>query len=280
VSDELGRRGDERRAWRTDQEWSHLRTRIETADPLREPRRWPRWIAAAAAVVIAIAGIRWSVVARRSEETRSVTTASGDRLVLRLADSSVVTLGPASTVRYRMSGTRREVDVDGLAAFTVVHDARRPFVVRAKNAQATDLGTRFVVRAYAADSGVEVAVTSGVVGLSGLSRSTLVLQAGEAGRVSPAGLVSAVARARTASDTAWIDGRLAFDDEPLERVALELERWFDVEIRISDSTLARRRVSAVYNNPSLSGVVEALATTFDARVARTGRVVTFSPRTR
>src|SRR5262249_49672936 len=142
-----------------------------------------------------------------------------------------------------------------------------------------DLGTRFVVRAYAADSGVEVAVTSGAVSLSG-PRSALDLQAGEAGRVSPAGIVSAVAHARTASDTAWIDGRLGFAEEPLGDVALELERWFDVEIRISDSTLARRRVSAVYNNPSLTGVVEALATTFDARVARTGRVVTISLRTR
>jgi transmembrane sensor len=257
-----------------------LRARIETAEPLRERRPWPRWIAAAAAIVIAVAGIRWGVAARSSVDARSVTTAAGERLVLRLADSSVVTVGPVSTVRYRMSGTRREIDVDGLAAFAVVHDARRPFVVRAKNALATDLGTRFVVRAYAADSGVEVAVTSGAVSLSGPSRSTLDLRAGEAGRVSPAGLVSAVARARTASATAWLDGSLAFDDEPLGDVAVELERWFDVEIRISDSTLARRRVSAVYNNPSLTGVVEALATTFDARVARTGRVVTISPRTR
>ena len=284
MSDETPRPPSERRAWRTDQEWNRLRERIEAAEPLPAQRGWlvaARWIGAAAAVVLAAAGIRWELARRTSPDVRTAVTAAGERIVLRLADSSLVTLGPATTVRYRATGTRREVEVDGLAAFDVRHDATRPFFVRAKNAVATDLGTKFVVRAYAADSGVEVAVTSGAVRLSGVERSlTLELRAGDVGRVSAGGAVSAAAPARAARDTAWIDGRLAFDDEPLADVAVELERWFDVEVRIPDSALAHRRVSAVYTSPSLTGVAEALAATFDAGVQRAGRVVIILPRTR
>ena len=71
-----------------------------------------------------------------------------------------------------------------------------------------------------------------------------------------------------------------FRDEPLSAVAEELERWFDADIDIANETLARRRVTAVYNDPSLSGVLEALEATFGVRIERTGRTITISERPR
>ncbi len=284
MSDEPRPSGD-RRAWRTDQEWNRLRARLDAAETSPTPAQWwrrpARWVIGAAAALAAVAGIRWQLGREATREIRSVSTAAGERLELVLADSSRVLLGPNTTLHFRSTRTRREAEVVGLAAFTVVHDAARPFAVHAKNAVATDLGTRFVVRAYAADSGVEVAVASGVVKLASMVRSApLYLRAGDVGRVSTAGKVTAADRPNAERDTAWIDGRLAFDDEPLAGVASELERWFDVEIRIPDESLAKRRVSAVYNRPSLAGILDAIATTFGARVDRRGRVVTMVPRVR
>jgi transmembrane sensor len=284
VSDEP-RPTHERRAWRTDQQWDRLRERMDAAEPLPVSAAWWRrpasWIAAAAAVGLAVAGIRWQMAREATREVRSVSTAAGERLELRLADSSLVTLGPSTTLHYRSTRTRREAEVVGLAAFTIVHDSARPFAVHAKTAVATDIGTKFVVRAYEADSGVEVAVASGIVKLtSAVPSAPLYLRSGEVGRVTVAGAVTPIARANVERDTAWIDGRLAFDDQPLSDVAAELERWFDVEIQIPDQSLAKRRVSAVYNTPSLAGILDALTTTFGARVERHGRVVTIVPRTR
>src|SRR4029077_3955263 len=73
---------------------------------------------------------------------------------------------------------------------------------------------------------------------------------------------------------AWIDGHLVFDDVPLSTVAAELGRWFDVQIRIPDQQLARRRLSAVYNQPTLSGVLDAITATLPVRYQRAGNVVT------
>jgi transmembrane sensor len=273
---------NERRAWRTDEEWDRLRERIEASETSRVPRRGLRWpLAAAAALVIAAtSAIVWQNAHLKREAPRVATTAAGERIVLHLADSSVVTLGPASSLRYQITGSRREMTLDGLADFQVVHDGSRPFVVHAKNAVATDLGTRFVVRAYASDASVQVAVTDGVVSLGGSDATRIELRAGDVGQVGINGMAAREMNQSAATRAAWIDGRLVFDDEPLASVAAELSRWFDVDIRIADPALGKRSVSAVYNNPSVSGVMDALQATLGLRVERVGRTITISERMR
>jgi len=212
---------------------------------------------------------------------RVATTGVGERLTILLADSSRVTIGPVSTIRYTASATGRRVALDGIADFNVVHDAARPFRVRAKNAVVTDVGTEFVVRAYAADSGVDVAVTSGVVAVSGeaggSASDSAELRAGQVAFVAANGRIAKVASTPALTLAAWVHGHLAFDDVPLSTVAAELARWFDVEIRIPDQQLARRRLSAVYNQPTLSGVLHAITATLPVRYQRAGNVVTILP---
>jgi transmembrane sensor len=273
---------NERRPWRTDDEWDRLRERIEGAELSRARRPRGRWPVAAAAVLViaATSAIVWQNAHLKREAPRMATTAAGERIVLHLADSSVVTLGPASSLRYQITGRSREITLDGLADFNVVHDGSRPFVVHAKNAVATDVGTRFVVRAYASDETVQVAVTDGVVSLGGSDTTRIELRAGDVGRVGASGRVARDANQVAATRAAWVEGRLVFDDEPLSNVAAELSRWFDVDIRIAGSTLGKRSVSAVYNNPSLSGVMDALQATHGLRVERVGRTITISERVR
>jgi transmembrane sensor len=238
--------------------------------------------ASAVAVLVLGAGVAWRMRSRQVATApieRVATTGVGERLTIRLADSSVVTIGPVSTIRYSASATGRSVAVDGIADFNVVHDATRPFRVRAKNAVVTDVGTEFVVRAYAADSGVDVAVTSGVVAVSGGggASDSVELRAGEVAFVTANG--RAAKRTGTSAQTLMglVHGHLAFDDVPLSTVAAELGRWFDVQIRIPDQKLARRRLSAVYNQPTLSGVLDAITATLPMRYHRAGNVVTLLP---
>ena len=272
----------ERHDWRIDDAWAHLRERITASDPAvpATPRftRRTRWIAAAAAAVVLVgAGVSWRMVSRQVATTsieRVATTGVGERLTIRLADSSVVTIGPVSTIRYATTATERSVAVEGIADFNVVHDATRPFRVRAKNAVVTDVGTEFVVRAYAADSGVDVAVTSGIVAVSGGASDSVELRAGQVAFVDANGRTAKVTSTSAQTLAAWVHGHLVFDDVPLSTVAAELGRWFDVEIRIPDQQLAQRRLIARYNRSTLSGVLDAIAVTLPVRYERTGNTVT------
>jgi transmembrane sensor len=189
----------------------------------------------------------------------------------------MVTLGPASHASIAMGPRRRDVQLSGIAAFKVVHDANRPFIVRTALGDARDLGTQFVVRAYETDSTVEVAVSEGRVELRSLrgQASKVELAPGEAAVLVASGAIDVRRGVDVARATAWTSGRLVFDDVAFRDVAAELSRWFDVEIRIADPALAARRVSAVYSNPSLEGVLDALAAGLGASHERQGRTVTF-----
>jgi transmembrane sensor len=251
---------------------------MQGAPPSRfRVRRYQLAAAAAAMIVVSVIAVRVSRTAPIASHV--VVTRPGERRIVSLGDGSEIALGPASRVEYRIGADRRDVTLDGLAEFTVVHDGRRPFIVRAKNAITTDLGTQFVVRAYASDTAVRVAVTSGSVSLTGNLRTPAIeLRVGHVGQVSATGVARADTLAVAASETAWIDGRLRFEDATLTDIARDLARWFDADIRISSNALASRRISAVYTEPSLSGVLDALTTTIGARYERNGRVVTILPK--
>lgn len=268
-----------RRQWRTDTEWKRLAARIVEFEAGRRRPPWYRRTGIAAAVlVIAVSygafRTQYSRSVASSEPTRVVRTAAGQRLTIRLADGSRVDLGPATTIRYHDSVGSRQVELAGLANFTVVHDPKRAFVVRAGNARARDIGTTFTVRAYDTDSVVAVAVTEGIVSVSGDStRAALTLHAGSAARVGRDGAVRADAASDAGAEASWVDGSLQFRNATLQEVALELNRWFDVDVRIADRTLGQHRVNAMYTTPTLVGVLDALAVTVNARYEQHGRSV-------
>ena len=279
------RPGKDRRPWRTDEEWKRLSARIAQFDATRPRPPWYRRSGVAAAAVLAIAvgyGAYRSQFGRPEappEPMRVVSTAVGQVLTVRLSDGSRVDIGPATTIRYRTSAGTRLVELSGLARFTVAHDPTRTFVVSAGNARATDIGTTFTVRAYKSDSVVAVAVTEGIVSLSGdATRAALTLNAGNAARVGHDGVVRADAAPEAGADASWVDGSLQFRNASLQEVAVELSRWFDVDVRIADPTLGQRRINALYTTPTLVGVLDALTVTVNARYEQHGRSVVLFPR--
>jgi len=81
-----------------------------------------------------------------------------------LADGSVVSLEPGSTLRYPENfGAQREVYLTGEAFFNVFRDEKHPFLVYADDVVTRVLGTSFRVKAYGQGKEVRVAVTSGKV---------------------------------------------------------------------------------------------------------------------
>ncbi|NUQ19981.1 MAG: DUF4974 domain-containing protein [Gemmatimonadaceae bacterium] len=191
---------------------------------------------------------------------------------LRLPDGTRVVLGAASTLRYSATfGAAREVVLDGEGYFEVVHDPRHPFRVRAGDAVAEDIGTAFGVRAYPRDGTVRVVVATGAVALHSARDSSApraMLRPGQRGALRRGETRVAVDSAELSSALAWLRGALAFDDAPLPEVVAELERWYDVRIRIGDSTLATRRLTASFPSATLADVLAALAPALDLRYAR------------
>ena len=99
------------------------------------------------------------------------------------------------------------------------------------------------------------------------------MKRGAVGRVSPTGRTAVVEGADIRRLTAWTDGSLEFDRTPVPEAVAELARWFDLDVRIADSSLVRRRVTATLRDQPLPDILELFAMGLGARIERSGRKV-------
>ncbi|HWJ22481.1 MAG TPA: DUF4974 domain-containing protein, partial [Gemmatimonadaceae bacterium] len=67
-------------------------------------------------------------------------------------------------------------------------------------------------------------------------------------------------------------GRLAYDAAPLDVVRADLRRWYGVDLRVADSTLARRRLTASFDGEPVARVLDVVALALGATVERSGNV--------
>jgi len=206
----------------------------------------------------------------------AVATARGERRTLRLADGTLVALAPASTLRISSTYGAREraVELEGQAVFTVTHDSTRPFAVRTAHAVARDLGTRFAVRAYADEAATDVVVAEGLVAVS----DRLVVHRGERARVGPEGRFALVRGVPLDEYFAWTEGRLVFQDTPLREAALQLGRWYAIDVRLGSQGIGARRLSASFRDEPTSEALRVVASVLNLEVSHTGSTYTLRAR--
>src|SRR5882724_2831082 len=157
-------------------------------------------------------------------------TRHGEQLSRRLADNSILHLNTDSAVTIRYGKNERLVMLtSGQADFEVAHEPDRAFRVIAGSAEIVDLGTQFDVRLEHDSTVVTVVEGRVAVGPSISSQNHsprfVELSADQQIRVTagegPATPVAVDAQ-RT---TAWLHRQIAFNHEPLERVAAEYNRY-------------------------------------------------------
>jgi len=281
-------------SWNVDAAWSRLSARIAGEPPTAHVSLTPKRIAptdgrasrrAVSASLATLAAAAVVVVLWRSPHARSARSASGavhevvaaraQQTHVRLGDGTRVVLNAGSRLRYANDFGRatREVELEGEGYFDVVHDAARPFRVRAHGSVAEDLGTRFAVRAYDDGSPTQVVVAQGSVSLArdgaAVGRGQL-LRPGQLGRVERDGRVTVVNDVDVDRWVSWTRGALVLDGLALGEAATEIGRRFDVRIVVADSELARRRVSARFNDASIATVLDAISLALGARWSSDG----------
>ena len=246
---------------------------VKTLGLRRKPRVFRRLLMvalAAAAVLIAVIG--GGRVLRRAPQWKEYATAPAQRMVIRLQDGTQVTIAPKSRVRYTAGFGRahRDLYLDGEAYFQVAPDSQRPLRVHTSGSVTEDLGTAFVVTAYADQRTTEVVVTEGRVSLSRAETTSraVVLGLRDLGRLEASGPATVRRGVDVDRYLAWTKGVLAFDGTPLSEVMPALERWYNVEIRLSDSALAARRLTATFQNEPIDLVLKRIALTLGMRVER------------
>jgi transmembrane sensor len=245
----------------------------------------PRWLipmpALAAAALLAVGVASWMSYRNRPREAavsapsdRMLATGVGIRDSLTLSDGTRVILGPLSSVKIaRAYGlATREVDVRGDAWFDVVHDSSKPFTVHAAGATIVDVGTKFTVRSDDPE-GVSVSVSEGSVSLRQVNspiEKGVILKAGDNGLLKPGGGVVARRGSASEDDVAWMRGRLVFREAPLGEVANSMRKWYGIELKVSDPSLANSHLSATFAGESPERVLDVIRLALGAEIERHG----------
>ncbi len=211
--------------------------------------------------MILTVGLAWTWMHERAVgvSEQMYTTGIGQRITVALVDGSRVTLAPQTTVRVMSAFgvSARTVSVRGEAHFDVAAASGIPFIVQTGAVKTQVLGTRFVVKHYDDDSNVQVAVETGKVAIAGTNSTPVVLTAGVVAMANDSGI--------TISDSVdlapysnWVNGQLAFKNTPLADALSTLSRWYGVQFRLEDSSLAAAHITGELSYGSLDDMVQVI----------------------
>lgn len=206
-----------------------------------------------------------------------IATNFAERANIELGDGSVVMLNAASrlTIPEKFSRHEREVRLKGQAFFDIQSDRNRPFYIKTGDTVVEVIGTSFDVRSYPDEDELIVAVREGTVEFKKLSNPehSLIVNEGYYGYLSRANGNLGINRFEDpAVFFGWKEGRLVFNELPMNEVFKQIERWYDVEVEadISEKELRKLKFSADLKTRSINEFIEVLRMSMgiDANVSK------------
>ncbi|HZL11728.1 MAG TPA: FecR domain-containing protein [Prolixibacteraceae bacterium] len=173
-----------------------------------------------------------------SNTIREIYTKPGTRTKIELPDGTQVWLNDGTTFRYpeQFTSNKREVFVDGEAYFEVKSNPENPFVVNNSMMNTVVTGTHFNINAYSADSYFEATLMAGKISLK-KNNQTLRMNPGEQVQYDTQLEKISQRIVDPTNASAWIEGKLIFNDEKLSTAIKKLARWYNVEIIVSEPKL-------------------------------------------
>lgn len=210
----------------------------------------------------------------------SVEAPLGSRTKLYLPDGTLVWLNAGSRMTYSQGFgvDNRKVELEGEGYFEVRRNEKLPFFVKTKDLQLRVLGTKFNFRDYPEDHEVVVSLLEGKVELNNLLKKEkdAVLAPDERAILNKANGLMTLETATASNASQWTDGYLFFDEELLPDITKELERSYNVNIRIANDSLNSFRFygNFVRREQSIQEVLDALASTEKIQYKIEGRNIT------
>ena len=232
-------------------------------DEIKRTRQllWLKRGIAASVILLVSLGV-WQFAYHDTPDRRPfvVEVKSGDKAQLILPDGSAVKLNSASSLVYDFSDPgRRNVILTGEAFFEVTKDKSKPFIVQVGELNIEVLGTSFNVSSYGEDSFIETSLLEGSIMLYGKNLPhAYQLKPSQKAIYNTKTKTIQIEPTNNGYETAWMQDRLVFESEPLERVIDKIERWYGITIDLQCPEIARDIISGSFNGEQLMYVLEAL----------------------
>ena len=225
--------------------------------PLPQKRSKKRWlpILAFAACLIAVTVLAWltrqpprSAAAPAVAAVTKKTTERSEYKYVLLPDSTQVWLNASSSLEFpnHFNAVKREVTLSGEAYFDVKHADKTPFIIHTGKISTTVLGTAFNIKAYPDRENIIVSVSRGKVRVSYNNTPVATLIKGQQVKVSSLYSTAVERKIAPTQVAAWQQGNMSYEDEALEDIIADLQRLYNVNIKIDNASIRNLKVSTAF----------------------------------
>lgn len=180
-------------------------------------------------------GLDYTAVRKDKVEYHTVRVPRGGEFAVVLNDGTEVWLNSESELTFPTVFQEKEriVTLKGEAYFSVRHDERKPFIVKAEGIRTKVYGTEFNVKAYRGNP-VDVTLVKGSVSvMREYADQEYLLNSGQQARFVEE--TPQIWDVDTRRFTAWKEGYFYYQKERLENILSDLKRWYDFETVYTDS---------------------------------------------
>jgi len=189
------------------------------------------------------------------------------KMEVTLSDGTRITLDAGSILRYPevFNAQTRQIYLNGEGYFDVTPNPDLPFIIKTNNAMIRVLGTKFNVRAWQRNRNprVTVAVLEGNVSLRAENQphasEKVIISAGQVSELIPNEAPTLPRPADIQKYISWMEREMHFENAPLGEVLDQLERWYNQEILLPDSTLGNGRVTLYVEDKPLTETLQIIA---------------------
>ncbi|QDH79791.1 DUF4974 domain-containing protein [Echinicola soli] len=216
---------------------------------------------------------------QKAEEWITYCNPAGQKSKVQLPDGSVIYINAATEVKYQegFGQIHREVFVEGESFFEVAKDSI-PFRVHSAGLVTEALGTSFNISTFDASS-IRVQLVTGIVKVYHAFevKPSAQLSPGEEVRLKK-GQLSPVFSFDIHQAIAWKEGTIWLDRTPLTEAISMLERWYDVNIIVTNPPKNDVYFTGEFKNAMLTHLLESLAYSyrFEYKIDKKNITITFN----
>lgn len=238
-----------------EKQYMNVKKKLHLPTPALPKRNWYLFLRNAAAVfllmliVSAASIVMYSHLENREEVLFSETVAPlSSQTKINLPDGTIAVLNSGSTLKYPLTYGKKERNVylTGEGYFEVAKDEKKVFRVYAGDTKIQVTGTSFNVRSYLEDDFTEISLIEGGVDVFADNKHISLTPDEKAFYNRKTGVLY-VEKADTYKAALWTTGRLSFVNTSLVDILKDIERKYNIKIRIESEQVEKEYFSGSIN---------------------------------
>lgn len=200
------------------------------------------------------------------ENTIVYHSANGQRSSYILEDGTKIWLNSNSSIKLNKSKfnkSKREVELSGEAFFDVTK-SEKPFIVKSDNFEVKVQGTSFNINAYRENEVIEATLVTGKISVeinNKYNKQNQLLFPGQKASFIKSEQTLIVNQVNTEYYIAWVEGKLSFDNQYLDKVIEGLSKHFNTTIELVPELKHKYRYTLTIKDESITEVLDLLKIT-------------------